>query len=176
MLKLNLGCGKEKIEGCVNIDVEPSCNPDLVLDFIRDPLPYKEDEVDRIYLFHVIEHIPEVFHEKLLEEIRRVLKWDGKVYIAYPEFTECAKNYMENKQGKKEFWKNTIYGRQLYPSDFHVALMDTPDFIYLLRKVGFDHIIHKPETNEPYNTLVCCMKGEPMMSYEDVLAKEIFGA
>jgi predicted SAM-dependent methyltransferase len=172
-LNLNLGCGKSRIEGCVHIDVEPSCEPDLVLDFVSNPLPYDDSSVDRVFLFHVIEHIPEVRHYALLKEIRRVLKPEGTFWVSYPEFKVCALNYISNHRGQREFWKNTIYGLQRYPSDFHVALMDTDAFRNLLTEIGFQNIEARPEKNETYNTIVQCSKGEPMNSYEDLLVREV---
>jgi predicted SAM-dependent methyltransferase len=173
-LNLNLGSGKQRIPGCVHIDVEPSCEPDIVLDFVHNPLPYKDGEVDRIFLFHVIEHISESFHFKLLSEFHRVLKPEGSVTIAYPEFVKCAQNYITNYKGQKDFWKHTIYGLQRYPSDFHVSLMDTEAFSRLLADAGFENIQARPEVGEPYNTIITATKGVPTPGYEDVLRRELF--
>jgi predicted SAM-dependent methyltransferase len=175
-VKLNLGCGKQRIPGCIHIDCEASCEPDIVLDFINNPLPYETDSVDKIYFLHVIEHVVETSHFRLLEEFRRVLKPDtGKLIIAYPEFKTCALNYITNHKGQRDFFKNTIYGLQRYPSDFHVSLMDTVEFTKLLKDVGFKDIQPRPEKNEPYNTIVECVKGDPTTSYEEILNREIFG-
>lgn len=174
-MRLNLGCGKSKITGCINIDTEESCKPDLVLDFVTSPLPYPDNSVERIYLLHVIEHIPESKHYGLFLELRRVLSEDGQLIIAYPEFTICARNYLKNYRGQRDFWKNTIYGLQRYPSDFHVTLMDSTEFVGRLKIYGFkvDIIAHEPIPEE-HNTVVKVSKCSVMPTYVDILKEEIF--
>lgn len=45
-IKLNLGCGVNKKEGFINIDINPRLNPDMVLDLNSQPYPFKNDSVD----------------------------------------------------------------------------------------------------------------------------------
>lgn len=172
-LCLNLGCGSEKINGCVNVDIEASLNPDVVCDF-RKALPYETETVDKVYLFHVIEHIEEKHHVDILSEIWRVLRFGSRVYISYPEFKKVARNYIENHLGMRDFWRATIYGRQLYPSDYHVALMDSDLFKVFLEQIGFDNVIVTSEAKEPWNTVVCATKVEAPLNYIELLNKEIF--
>lgn len=174
MLNLNLGCGSNKIKGCVNVDIEESCKPDLIADF-RTYIPFSDCVVDRIYFFHVVEHIEKQHHAGMFLEFHRILKPDGLLFISYPEFTKVAQNYIENKRGKREFWEATIYGRQLYKSDYHVALMDSQIFKTVLQQLGFKNVEIKPEPypNE-YNTVIKCQKGESSKSYEDLINEQIF--
>lgn len=157
-LRLNLGCGSNKIDGCVNVDVNPDLNPDLVADFTKT-LPFDSNSVDAVYFFHVIEHIPKTQHQSVLYEISRILKPGCSLYMSYPEFLKCVECYKENRYGKRDFWEATIYGRQLYPSDTHVALMDTPFVIRKLKALGFYDIVSKPEPVEDWNTTISCKKG-----------------
>ncbi len=173
-MKLNLACGSNKIEGYLNCDIEKSCNPDRFLDFSK-PLPLEDNSVEVILLFHAIEHVQKQIHVGILSEFHRVLASNGKLIISYPEFSKIAKNWLENARGMREFWEHTIYGLQRYPNDFHIALMHTPEFIEKLRQQGFDNIEVSQEPQEDYNTVVRCRKGEKMMTYEDVVRKEIFG-
>lgn len=171
---MNLGCGSEKIANCINIDINPELKPDLVLDFSK-AMPFPADFVDEIYLFHVIEHIQEKFHIPMLLEFHRVLKPFGKLYISYPEFTKVAQNYIDNAEGKRDFWKATIYGRQLYPSDFHVSLMDSRTFVECLDFCGFKDITVTPEKREDFNTIIFAKKTGRKILYEDVLNAFVFG-
>lgn len=175
-MKLNIGCGTTKYPGFVNIDSETSLNPDVVHDLKGRALPYAEGEVDEIWFIHCIEHIEEQYHFPILLDFHRVLKPEGKLIIAYPEFIRCASAYMENRRGMRDFWKATIYGRQGYPGDYHVSLMDTRDFSKLLERVGFSDITYnsEPVPNE-INTILSCVKGQKMLTKEDLLRKEIFG-
>jgi hypothetical protein len=46
--KLNMGCGFKKLNDHWNVDVEPKCNPDQVLDFEVTPWPYEDNFFDKI--------------------------------------------------------------------------------------------------------------------------------
>lgn len=164
IIKLNLGCGTEKLLGYVNIDVEKKCKPDVLCDFTAQKLPFKG--VSEIVLFHTIEHINKKLHSRILRECWRVLKPDGRIIISYPEFLKCVKNWRTNYRGMKEFWEHTIFGRQLYPSDFHVCIMHTPDFLDVLKDCGFKDTVSIVETLEPHNTVVTAVKGDRPLNYE----------
>lgn len=171
---LNLGCGSNKIPGAINVDINSAWSPDVLAD-MKNGLPFKDVMFDEVYLFHTIEHIPKGQHGSILTEIRRVLKDDAYVYIAYPEFIKVATNYITNFAGKRNFWEATIYGRQSSPSDFHVALMNSVEFREILEQVGFYQIQFKPEINSDFNTIMRARKGDPMPSYEEVLYNDVFG-
>jgi predicted SAM-dependent methyltransferase len=175
-MKLNLGCGKNKLPDYINIDVEKSVEPDLVCNFAIEKLPYEDNTIEKVCFFHTIEHIPEKFHYEMFEEIHRVLIPEGELIMSYPEFTKCALNYINNHLGQKDFWRATIYGRQLYPSDFHVTLMDTPDFIESLKEWGFKVVIATTEPPpEDYNTVLKVIKVGEMATYEDIIREEVYG-
>jgi predicted SAM-dependent methyltransferase len=173
LLKLNLGCGSTKLPGYVNIDVEKDCKPDLVCNFVGEPLPYGNNTVDEIVFFHCIEHLRKNSHKLLLLELWRVLKPQGELYVSYPEFEQCFQNWKSNYKGKRDFWEATMFGRQAYPSDFHVCAMYTPDFEDLLQQCGFHNIFSCPEAGEPWNTVVNCTKGAAAVGYEDLLKKDM---
>lgn len=82
-MKINLGCGKRKMPGFINIDIQERVNPDLVCD-ITEGLPYEENTVDEVVAIDFIEHLerPEVM--RLMDEIHRVLKPGGKFFHRTP--------------------------------------------------------------------------------------------
>ena len=154
----NLGCGSNKIPGCINVDVEPANNPDMIADF-RKPIIAPSGLADRVFLFHTIEHIEQKFHLSIFLEAYRLLKTGGLFVLSYPEFSVCAHRFISNHRGQREFYRATLYGRQLFPSDYHVTPMHTPEVVALLLDTGFTGITHKsePEPNE-FNTIVQCTK------------------
>ena len=56
-MKLNLGCGTNKLEGFVNVDVEPASEPDMVVDLDILPWPFEDSSAEEIQLNHVLEHL-----------------------------------------------------------------------------------------------------------------------
>lgn len=171
---LNLGCGDNKIPDCLNVDINESLHPDQVLDFTKS-LSYADETFENVLFFHTIEHIPKKYHPFILSEIRRVLKKNGYFYCSYPEFKKCAQNYIDNHKGQREFWEATIYGRQRDKFDYHVALMDTEIFSNLLRDVGLEPVAAWPEPDEPYYTIVRCLRSKPLKTYEEVILEEVYG-
>ncbi len=55
-MKLNLGCGYNKLEGYVNVDIDKKCKPDIVAN-LEKKLPFKSSSVDEIIMFHSLEHL-----------------------------------------------------------------------------------------------------------------------
>lgn len=82
-LLLNLGCGFDKREGWVNADAYEVCNPDLLLDLNKVPLPWKDNSVDEIYCSHVLEHVEDWW--PTFVEFSRILKLGGILEIRVPD-------------------------------------------------------------------------------------------
>jgi hypothetical protein len=173
--KYNFGCGDNKIDGCINIDINEDFKPDLVLDFLTFPYPLEDSSASHIYFLHVIEHIQKIRHPYILLEFYRILSEDGRLIIAFPEFLKIAKHWVDNYLGKREFWEATIYGRQSTKFDYHVCAMYTPEFKQLLQEVGFDLVEVKPEVNQEFNTIIVAKKGTQGVSRELGVRKEIWG-
>lgn len=173
-LKLNIGCGENKVKGFLNIDREKKVKPDLLFDVTKKALPFKTGVITQINCIHNLEHIEFKKWESVLGEFYRVLKMGGLLVLAYPEFEICSKFFLENYRGQKDFWRNTLYGRQLYPGDYHVTPMITKDVITFLMQIGFDNFKSAPEVDEPYNTFLTCVKSI-QFTREDVIRQEVFG-
>lgn len=173
-VKINYGCGETKLKGFINVDIEKKVKPDLVCDLRKTPFPYETGTVDTIQCIHNLEHIEQRFWSHVLCEFWRVLKPEGLLYLAYPEFERCAKNFLENAKGKRDFFRKTLYGRQLYPGDYHVVPMVTGEVVNYLLDCGFHNIKSTPEPAEPYNTFVVAYRGTLPKTKADVLRHEIF--
>lgn len=172
-MKLNLGCGSNKIKGYINIDCEKSCKPDKVWNFIKKPLPFRKNSVKEILFFHTIEHIRKIYHKQLLLDFHRVLAPGGHLYISYPNFWECAQRWHDNTAGQRTFWEATIYGRQLYGSDFHVCAIDPNELTFMLTEAGFIDIKTNPECLEEFNSITVAVKSNhQFVEYEKILAND----
>lgn len=179
-MKINLGCGTNKIEGYLSVDIEKGVNPDILCDISTQPLPIESNSVDEVVAFHFIEHITHRARPHVLKEIQRVLKVGCPLKLSYPEFSICAKNYLENSRGMRDFWRATLYGRQLWSGDYHVAPISSLDLIEELKALGFKGFVNKPEPVETYNSTLYCVKGvvedyTAVMGnkYRDVTVKEM---
>ena len=58
-MKLHIGCGGQRLPGFVNIDINPACQVDVVMDLPRDSLTerFGEGSVDEIFSSHALEHM-----------------------------------------------------------------------------------------------------------------------
>ncbi len=85
-MKLNLGCGSRKLDGFVNVDSAPHCEPDLLVDLEQLPWPFATSSVQEIVLSHVLEHLgqsPKVYLD-IIAEIYRVCAPGALVRITVP--------------------------------------------------------------------------------------------
>lgn len=84
-MKLNIGCGRNVIEGWMNVDIVPLPGVDVVYDLERpklERLPLNDDSVEEFLLSHVIEHVRNSLG--LMEELHRVAKPDARMVIRVP--------------------------------------------------------------------------------------------
>ncbi len=82
--KLHLGCGKVKLHGWVNVDVDRSLDTvDVVWDVTRG-LPIEDSSCGLIYCEHFLEHLTAEEGVGFLRECHRVLASGGVVRVAMP--------------------------------------------------------------------------------------------
>ncbi|RVD14303.1 MAG: methyltransferase domain-containing protein [Mesorhizobium sp.] len=75
LVKLNFGCGTNRLDGWQNYDAEID---------ITKRLPFPDSHADFIYAEHVVEHVDYRAALKFFAECRRVLKPGGVIRIAVP--------------------------------------------------------------------------------------------
>jgi predicted SAM-dependent methyltransferase len=84
---LNLGCGRKRIKGAVNLDLTGAVDPDVVHDLNSRPWPFRPDSFEHVYAYDVIEHLDDVI--ATMNEIHRVCQGGAQVEITVPHFS-CA--------------------------------------------------------------------------------------
>ena len=86
---LNLGCGRTRLPNALGIDkyrIEDFV--DLILELDITPYPFKDNSIDEIHCYHVLEHLHDPL--KKLEELHRILKPGGVIYIRVPHFSSMG--------------------------------------------------------------------------------------
>jgi hypothetical protein len=83
-LRLNLGCGMNRLEGYVNVDRYGE--PDVLHDLEVVPWPWPNDSVSEVLLKHVMEHLgrdPKTYLE-IMQELYRVCEEGATIRIVVP--------------------------------------------------------------------------------------------
>ena len=81
---LDLGCGNQKREGAIGIDINPDTNADIIHDLNTYPYPFEGSTFEIIYADNVIEHLDNVVN--VMEELHRISKLGGIIIIKVPYF------------------------------------------------------------------------------------------
>jgi len=173
-LRLNIGCGHSKLEGYVNIDIDPVLKtPDLVLDVSRGVLPYATNTVDEIVMSHTLEHIPRMFHNHIFNEINRVLRKDGSLFVSFPDFKICSEYLLTNKFGQRDEWEKAIFGRGLTTYDCHRCALIADEFAMFLIECGFKNVRVSREVDQFHHSMIYAEKAYTLTERSDLIAKEI---
>jgi Uncharacterized protein conserved in bacteria len=113
MLKLNLGAGDSRFEGFISID-----KYDKAADVQADicDLPYKDNSVDKIVAYQVIEHIAYNKTEDMFREMYRVLKKGGIATVECPDLEYICQDIALTGDIEHK-WLISIYGEYYRPWD-----------------------------------------------------------
>ena len=85
-MKLNLGCGFNKPNGFVHVDMFPECRPDIIHNLETFPYPFEDSSVDEILFNHSLEHLGQqssVFL-RIMQEIYRICSNEALIKINVP--------------------------------------------------------------------------------------------
>lgn len=178
-IKLNLGCAGKLINGYINIDQDSietmkSRYPnqkfkdtDFIYTYDVFNLPYENETVSEIIADGFIEHLSFKEEKLMFEEIKRVLKPEGKFSFSVPNFEKVVKLWLEAEDNWQDFyrldeeaitqkhWFGTytyepknrwgyltamIYGSQHGEGQFHQNCYTIPKIKAMLTKLGFSDI------------------------------------
>ena len=78
---VDLGCGERKYPGAIGVDFVRLEPVDVLAD-ANFGLPFRDSSIDGLHVNHVLEHVDNLV--RTMDEIWRVLKPGGRVYITVP--------------------------------------------------------------------------------------------
>lgn len=84
-VKLELGGGEQRNDGCYCLDVVALDGVDVVADLNKPLSAFPDNSVSYVYSRHVLEHIDEL--DTLMAELRRIVRPDGKLELIVPHFS-----------------------------------------------------------------------------------------
>jgi len=82
-MKINLGSGKKRYDGFLNVDDDPLVNPDFLVNLELAKLPFENDSIEEVKAYHILEHIGDGFIP-LMQELYRVCKDGALIDIIAP--------------------------------------------------------------------------------------------
>ena len=83
-IQLDIGCGSNKQKGFVGMDKRDIAGVDIVHDLEVFPYPIKSESCLIIIGSHIVEHIKPWLMLKFMDELWRILKFDGKLLLSMP--------------------------------------------------------------------------------------------
>ena len=84
---LNLGSGRRKMAGAVNLDISDQVGADVVHDLTVMPWPLPSDAFREVHAQDVVEHLNDTV--RVMEEIYRVCRNGARVHITVPHFSSA---------------------------------------------------------------------------------------
>lgn len=86
MIKLNLGCGQNKLPGYLNVDRAPHFAPEVIWDLEITPWPFETNWAAEIQMAHVLEHLGQdtACFLRIIQELHRVLMPGGTLELRVP--------------------------------------------------------------------------------------------
>jgi len=142
-MKLHLGCGKRDFgEEWTHVDMADFKH--IVWKDVTK-LPYKDNSCDIVYASHLLEYFDRDQVLEVLKEWMRVLKPDGVLRLAVPDFEQLTNLYKSGYSLEKIL--GPLYGKWGDPAVYHRTTYDFTSLSRVLHEVGF-HNVHRYDWRE----------------------------
>lgn len=143
--KLNIGCYHMKLDGFINIDINPEYEPDILGD-IRE-IQFDNESIDLILASHVLEHFDLVDVKFLLSKFYKWLKHNSHLIVEVPDIGTIL-DMVEKGECKIEDHQGAIYGNKEVMGQAHKSQFDETLLMNMLKEAGFDNIIKNPNISD----------------------------
>lgn len=173
MTKLHLGCGREYLDGYINIDFpesEHTIQTDLTADVYTDicDLNYDDNSIEEIRLHHVFEHFSRPVALALLCRWRKWLVPGGKLRIVTPDAMACFKMMISpfRSHTTKQQVMRHLFGSHEASWAYHADGWYDEKFRITLSQLGFIDIkIEKIKWEKLRNIDVTAVKSNDFFDY-----------
>lgn len=152
-IKLNVGCGRNRKDGWVNIDLSEEA--DLQLD-LREPLPFPDNAASFIYSEHFFEHLEYPGQAlNFLKESLRVLQPGGLFSVGVPDTEGPLRSYVHGDdayfQDVRQHWHPAWCNTRMHNLNYHFRQRGQHKYAYdfetlaqILGEVGFVSVARRP--------------------------------
>lgn len=121
--KINVGCGYDRREGYLNVDLHAVHQPDLVADVVSMPM-LPSGAFDEVMAQDVLEHFERAKTAPALAEWSRLLAPEGILHVRVPSLPgmfELLSRPERRDAAMAEEIIHLVYGTQAYNGDYHLA-------------------------------------------------------
>lgn len=137
MLKLNLGGGKKRINGFLNVDLIKTPQTDIVHDLNVFPWPFKDNSVDEIIMDNILEHLKDI--TPVMKELWRICKNKARIKIIVPHFESLGAYVDPTHYHFFTYYSLEVYSRESCKKSFDIFdyYTDKEKFKILKRKITY---------------------------------------
>ena len=147
---VHIGCGKTNSPEFINVDARPLAHVHIVTDDITSLPDFNTGTVDLVYMCHILEHIKRKDLEKVLSEMKRVLKVGGVLRLSVPDLDKLIEVY--NASGKNvSSISHQLMGGQDHEYNIHYSVFNHQRLTELLKEVGFKKVVTWDPDNCEYH-------------------------
>ena len=148
---LEIGPGKNRVDGFETLDVIDRPGTTYVADWGNEPLPIPSETYDLVFASHVLEHVCWTRTQNALLEAKRILKQNGMLEVWVPNFAYIVECYhreicgdgwrRENPEADPMKWVNgRIFTYGPGEENRHRACFDERYLCRCLQKAGFRNV------------------------------------
>ena len=158
---LDLGCGNDKLEGAVGVDIGIKSQADIIHDLNIFPYPFSDNEFDMINADNVIEHLDDV--PRVMEEIHRIGKANAVVWIRVPyfrsrwAFIDPTHKHFFTRESFNYFLRGSLFF-----SRYHYS-----DAVFEMRRAVFNEGIY---SGNVFKRLLVCLANRYPLPYEKIFS------
>ena len=156
-VKLDVGCGLFKQKGCIGMDMVKHPCVDIVHDIQEFPWPVPDNICSQVIMSHIWEHIEPKYRFQVMDELWRIIRYDGQLFLAAPYGNSFLANahpahYMCPNEATFQFfdpeyqlWHSCSYKK---PLPWKIARNDA-------NVIGTIEIILEPRKTKAGDAIIC---------------------